>query len=141
MATKKCCLKRVLDAQITKYKPESIRITDTISSLLNHECMGIFFFLWYKVLKVDATTYEAFILSRNGWSRIFTCFVSLLIGHDGPVTNGQNLTSLGIGISMYSDFCISTAISISSDLLIFGNAKKLLVFRMSLVKKLFFFFT
>ena len=40
----------------------------------------------------------------------------LFVGHDGPATRDQSLRSLGFEISMYSDFCVSTAIFMSSDL-------------------------
>ena len=35
--------------------------------------------------------------------------LSLLVGHDGPATMGLNLKSLGFGISIFWDFCVSTA--------------------------------
>ena len=47
--------------------------------------------------------------------------LSLFEGHDGPATMGENLRSLGSGIFVYSDFCVSTVIFISSDSWIFGN--------------------
>ena len=37
--------------------------------------------------------------------------LSLLVGHDGPAKMGLNLRSLGFGISIYSDSCVSTAFS------------------------------
>ena len=36
--------------------------------------------------------------------------LNLLVRHDGPGTMGLNLTSLGFGISIYSDLGISTAV-------------------------------
>ena len=35
--------------------------------------------------------------------------LSLFVGHDGHATMGLNLRLLGFGISLYSDFCVSTA--------------------------------
>ena len=35
--------------------------------------------------------------------------LSLFAGYDGPATMGLNLKSLESGISMYSDFCVSTS--------------------------------
>ena len=49
---------------------------------------------------------ELFILFRKGCSKMF---ISLLVGHDGSATMGLNLRSLGLEISIYSDFCVSTA--------------------------------
>ena len=43
-------------------------------------------------------------------------FLSLLVGHDGPATMGLNLRSLGFGISIYLDFCVSTAFFICLNL-------------------------
>ena len=38
--------------------------------------------------------------------------LSLLVGLDGPATMSLNLRSLGLEISIYSDFCVSTAVFI-----------------------------
>ena len=42
--------------------------------------------------------------------------LSLLVGHDGPATIGLNLRSVKFGISIYLDFCVSTAFFICLDL-------------------------
>ena len=47
--------------------------------------------------------------------------LSLLVRHDGPAIMALNLRSLGFGISIYSDFCVSTAFFICLDLCIFGS--------------------
>ena len=41
--------------------------------------------------------------------KISISLVSLFAGHDGPATMDLNLRSLGFGISIHSDFCVSTA--------------------------------
>ena len=43
-------------------------------------------------------------------------FLSLFVGHDVSATMGLNLRSLGFGVSIYSDFCVSTAFFICLDL-------------------------
>ena len=40
---------------------------------------------------------------------MFIGLLNLLVRHDGPATMGLNLRSLGFGISIYSDFCVSPA--------------------------------
>ena len=40
---------------------------------------------------------------------MFISLLSLLVEQDRPATMDLNLTSLGSGISIYSNFCVSTA--------------------------------
>ena len=42
--------------------------------------------------------------------------LSLLVGNDGLATMGLNLRSLGFGISIHLDFCVSMAFFICLDL-------------------------
>ena len=58
---------------------------------------------------------QLFILFGNGHSKMSISLPSLFVQHDGPATMGLNLRSLGSGISINSDFCVSTAF-ISLDL-------------------------
>ena len=46
---------------------------------------------------------------------LFISLLSLLVGHDRHAIIDLRLKSLGFGISMNSDFCISTAVLISSN--------------------------
>ena len=47
---------------------------------------------------------------------MFISLLSLLVGHNRPAIMGLSLRSLGFGISIYSDFCVSTAFFIYLDL-------------------------
>ena len=40
---------------------------------------------------------------------MFISLLSLLVGYNGTATMGLNLRSPRFGISIYSDFCVSTA--------------------------------
>ena len=50
--------------------------------------------------------------------------LSLLVGNDGPATIDINLSSLGFGIYIYLEFCVSTA-------LLFVGTSEFLVIRKS----------
>ena len=57
-----------------------------------------------------------FILFRKGCNKMSISLLGLLVGHDDPATMVLNLRSLGFGISICSDFCVSTAFFICLDL-------------------------
>ena len=58
---------------------------------------------------MDVITNITFFLFRNDCSKMSISLISLFVEHDGPASQGLNLRTLGSRISMYSDFCVSTA--------------------------------
>ena len=76
---------------------------------MNQDQFFFFFFCGMEYKKWMSFLRWLFILCRNGTSRISISL--MLVGHHEPATIGLKLRSHGFEISMYSDFCVVTAIS------------------------------
>ena len=59
-----------------------------------YEWIEINFFLVWSLKNLCCPSYNFFILSRKGCSKMSISLLSLLVGHDGPATMGLNLRSL-----------------------------------------------
>ena len=78
---------------------------------------SVFFFCGIEFKNWMSSRMKLFLFYKNECRRIS---ISLRSPLDGPATISLTLCSQRFGISMHSDFCVSTEIFISSDYGIFG---------------------
>ena len=79
-----------------------------IISWLGSIYCGLEFFKILSLIKL-------FNLFRKSYSKMTISLLNLFVGYDGLAIRGLDLGSLWFGISIYSDFCVSTALLICFD--------------------------